>query len=211
LMQSHGCSITFSSTKPNVIVGPNGSGKTALMTALSLATLTHFIGTSTLERAYANHFDAQALWSKASSRDQDAQYLPGLSFDSDFGPAIFYRPHHIPGNDHHVSAAMMTGYFNEAREFGLKTRNKSSGQASLALLELARRTLRGEHTPSYATKDWPYGKDRTEITYGMYDPIGACRANVLIERYLNLRDATPVVLLDEPEQSLDALSHIALW
>jgi hypothetical protein len=143
LMQNHPKGILLSTEKPNVIVGPNGAGKSALLTALTLKTLCYFTSESALDNNYILGNDSVRFWTKERSWRRDYEYLPGLSCDFDNAPALYYRPGHIPGNDDSVTAAMMCGYFEEARNYGDAADEKSSGQQSQALLKKLREALSG--------------------------------------------------------------------
>lgn len=210
LMANHPDGISFSSEKPNVIVGPNGSGKSALLAALSLLTLSSQTGQSTFDGYYI-HGWRDELWKKGPYRCEPHEYLPGLDVVTDGGAALFYRPQHIPGNDHSVAAAMMTGYFEQAKAYGLATRSKSSGQQGQVLLERIIQVLRGLGTPTFLTNQWDHGVEVPRKLAGAEDP-RRHRADVLLQRLGgNEPGRMPVVLMDEPEQSLDALAEAQLW
>ena len=204
----------FSTEKPNVIVGPNGAGKSALLKALSLMTLSHQTGASSFDSKYVSHLDADNYWASHGYRwDHLYTFLPGLSVDTDYAPALYYRPGHVPGNQEMVSAAMMSGYFDEAREYGTLTRNRSSGQGCSALLARVIAVLEGDLSPmQYRYVNWRYGTRPVDLTRDRDASETQHRAEVLKQRYGNLpADVLPVILLDEPEQSLDAMAEMVLW
>ena len=212
IMQAHKGVVHFSTEKPNVIVGPNGSGKTALMTALSMSTLTHFTPQSTLDPAYVRGQDAESMWKDSSNHWEEATFLPGIDLDWDAAPGIFFRPGHIPGNDNSVAASMMCGYFDQARAYGNAVRNKSSGQAGQALLEVVHERLSGHSAPYYDQRPWSYGSVVEAVTHRSFDRKSRQRANAIISRYLGSEVKTrSIVLMDEPEQSLDAMAEMKLW
>lgn len=209
LMQNHGARVEFALDKPNVIVGPNGAGKSALVQALSLASLSWFSGVGSFDSNFTR--DADALWGESRWRDEPP-YLPGLEFDTDWAPSVFFRPGHIPGNDHSVTAAMMCGYFDEAKAYGQTVKAKSSGQAGAALLARVEAVLRGDVRPVYEQINWGDDLKIREFDHSRYVGPWELRANALIRRYAAVADdAIPVVLMDEPEQSLDARRELALW
>jgi predicted ATP-dependent endonuclease of OLD family len=219
LMQSHPKGISFSTTQPNVIVGPNGSGKSALLESLAIQTLSWFSGRSTLDDGYTVGRESDAMWHKERPYGSDFTFLKGLEITTDNAPALFYRPNHIPGNDDSVTAAMMCGYFEEAKAYGLKTRNKSSGQKSLAVLESVRDLLTAE-TPRLAVhyNNWRAGKEHKDLSVReagdwMNRPSDwNYRAEILKKSVADVApSAVPLVLMDEPEQSLDARAELALW
>lgn len=209
LMQNHLGRVSFSMAKPNVIVGPNGAGKSALVQALSIASLSWFTGVGSFDKNFTLNCDE--LWGERKWRE-DPEFLPGLDFDTDWAPSIFYRPGHIPGNDHSVTAAMMCGYFEEARAYGAKVKDKSSGQGSAALLERAQAVLRGEQRPQYEAHNWSAPLQVQKLDYSRFVGPWDERANALLRRYTAIKaEAVPVVLMDEPEQSLDAMRELSLW
>jgi energy-coupling factor transporter ATP-binding protein EcfA2 len=219
LMQSHPKGIKFSTTKPNVIVGPNGSGKSALLETLAIQTLSWFSGRSTLDDSYTVGRDSDAMWGKDRPYGNDFTFLKGLEVKTDNAPALFFRPNHIPGNDDNVATAMMCGYFDEAKAYGAMTRNKSSGQKSLAVLESVRALLTSQE-PQLAVgyNNWRAGKEPKDLSIreagdwmNRHSPWDY-KAEILKKRVADVQPgAVPVVLMDEPEQSLDARAELSLW
>lgn len=212
LMGSHPDGIRFSTEKPNVIVGPNGAGKSALMRSLALHTLSWFTGTSAFDSNYLDDYKVKNAWREVDSQRRYAHYeatgrwedlydyLGGLEVETDYAPALYYRPGHIPGNERMVSAAMMVGYFDEAKAYGRLTEKKSSGQQCLALLDRLREVLSGNTASlqAYAVQNGGLGK--------------GAKSKHLTEPRSNLpADAKPVLLMDEPEQSLDVKAELLLW
>lgn len=211
LMTAHPSGIEFSVAKPNVVVGPNGAGKSALMTALALLTLSYLTGESALDDGYTSHRN-EKLWNDDGySWAPHWKFLPGLTADTDRGPAMYFRPNHIPGNDHSVTAAMMCGYFEEARAYGRLTEKKSSGEKTRAVQEKILAVLQGlESIPGYRQSNWSFGL-RTMRVKGNAMPWDH-QAEVLKALYAKCpAEAKPVLLLDEPEQSLDAVAEAKLW
>jgi energy-coupling factor transporter ATP-binding protein EcfA2 len=215
LMQSHPDGIGFSTEKPNVIVGPNGAGKSALMKTLSLLTLSYQMGVSALEGKYLDELRSTPLWGHRGQRwNNDHVYLPGLEADSDFAPAIYYRPGHVPGNERMVTSAMMTGYFDEAKEYARLTDKKSSGQQCSALLSRVEAVLAGDVSTlkRYDTSRWGCGVKPSDLSKVRYPDDRAYRIEVFKARYgRQAEDVLPVLLMDEPEQSLDARSELEFW
>lgn len=205
--------LAFSTTRPNVIVGANGAGKTALLTLLSLQTLTHFTGETSLDSNFAVSRDADAWWSERTWRD-DPVFLPGAIFSTDNAPALFYRPSHVPGNDNSVAAAMMCGYFEKAKAHGMLIRKKSSGEATRALLDRVIDVLENRTTiEGYRPVNWRgFSLEPEDLASQSYVASWHYRAEVLKRRRASLGEKLhPLVLLDEPEQSLDATNTLRLW
>jgi len=214
LIKNHRKGILFSTDKPNVIVGPNGAGKSALMKALALHTLSYDIGTSNFDDHIVKGSDCDNYWSNESRWGTDFVYLKGFDCKSDFAPALYYRPGHIPGNDDSIAAAMMCGYFKEAKDYALLVDKKSSGQQSQSLLKKLLEHLSGKAKPlSFSYVNWSNGKepkviDRHRGWIGPWEH----QAEVLKKTYGHAaQDARPVMLMDEPEQSLDARAEALLW
>lgn len=213
LMKSHRKGLTFSNEKPNIVVGPNGAGKTALMTALSMLTLSHYYEESSLDDHYVRGRDSDNYWTKEGSAwSTDETFLQGLISDSDMAPALFYRPGHIPGNDSCVVNAMISGYMDIARDYGNSTDNLSSGQQSLVVLEKIRQVLQGKPpSKAHGFINWSSGEELRDMTNGRRSSCDF-RAEFLKQRYLNLGEhVKPMLLMDEPEQSLDAKAEALLW
>lgn len=212
LMVKRGGKVRFSSAKPNFLVGPNGSGKSALLNALSLRFLTHFTGKSQLDRKYISDSDAKDWWTAAARWSADPLWLQGLECQTDNAPALYFRPGHIPGNETSLTHALMCGYEKEARAHGKLVDGKSSGQQGQALLAQMMAALAGENLPTkYVPLNWEYGTEAIERKWGGYKPHGSEQAEVLKALYRPDAAAKPLLLMDEPEQSLDARAEAALW
>ncbi|MCC5610732.1 ATP-binding protein [Nostoc sp. CHAB 5834] len=213
LMQTVGGTVKFSTSKPNVIVGPNGVGKSALLKSLSLFTLTYYTGRSEFLDKFLGSIGNNKLWNDPGWR-REYIFLPGLEVKGDYAPALYYRPGHIPGNETSASHAMMCGFYEEARAFDAKTRHKSSGQKSNALLEDLLSAMRGELELKGIKKGraWRYGKMPLDLKPSRHNMPWDYQANVLWEHQPKEDEKpVPVVLMDEPEQSLDAVSELNLW
>jgi hypothetical protein len=216
LMVNHGGSLTFSTKKPNVIVGPNGAGKSALLTALSIRFLAYFTGISAFDKKYTSLESAsEAFWGPSAQswyggRDK---YLPGLDCDSDNAPVLYYRPNHLPGNERSIATAMMCGYFDEAKAYAHLTEKKSAGQAHLAVMARIMTALAGEGLPvRYGYDAWGFGPEPRELrlhAQGVYD--WDHQAEALKRLFSPAPKWRPMILMDEPEQSLDALAESSLW
>lgn len=221
LMSNHPDGVKFSTKKPNVIVGPNGAGKSALMKTLALSTLSNQTGQSALDGKYLE-YESETLWSNDWGYDCHKKYgkilkfLPGVSIASDNGPALYFRANHIPGNNDMIAEAMMCGYFEEAKAYGQATRQKSSGQKTQALLERIQRVLGGKDSvPDYSFQNWrmkgvPYSEEEINSRYWSGED-RVRQANYLMARVDAAKSAMPVILMDEPEQSLDARAEMVLW
>ena len=213
LMQNHPKGLKFSTTKPNVIVGPNGAGKSALLKTLSLYTLSFTTGESAFDNKYTVDHAADKYWVETSKWRNDFSYLPGLTIKGDMAPALYYRPGHIPGNELGVTHALMTGYETEARAYAKLVEKRSSGQKSQALLAKVENLLTGATTGlTYGFVNWRSGKAPRDLSARDMHPMPwDYKAEVLKKRLSEQEGTTPVVLMDEPEQSLDARAESALW
>lgn len=208
--QSRGLKLSLA--KPNVVIGPNGSGKTSLLTLLSLQTLTYFTGATALDDNYTRGLDADKWWSERTW-SRGPEFLPGAKFDTDNAPALFYRPGHLAGNEDNVATAMMVGYFEEARAFGNAVKARSSGQGCQALLSHIRSALGGPVSDlAYSFVNWSGGKALRDISSSGWVGPWDYRAEVLKARMLAVpASGIPMLILDEPEQSLDTRTELELW
>lgn len=100
LMQGRPRGISFSTRKPNVMVGQNGAGKSAVLTTLALQTLSYFIGVSAFDDRYTRGRDADSLWEKVREWGHEFKFLPGLECETDLGPALYFRPGTFPATSH---------------------------------------------------------------------------------------------------------------
>ncbi|MDO9177084.1 MAG: hypothetical protein Q7U16_01975 [Agitococcus sp.] len=205
--------INFSTTKPNVVVGPNGSGKSALLTALALYTLSYFTGASAFNDEYIDSTESNAFWQEISKWRNEYEYLPGLTITGDMPPTLYYRPSHIPGNECSITHAFMTGYSTQAREYDKLTRSKSSGQQGKALLQRIWTMVQSEQpTLGFEFINWRGTRHLQEVPeYGSRDS-RFVKNELLKQKYLAVPAmAAPLILLDEPEQSLDAKEEAIIW
>jgi hypothetical protein len=108
---------------------------------------------------------------------------------------------------------MMCGYSRQAREYGEMTDNKSSGQQSQALLARVQAALLGDLSGlCYGHVNWRFGKEPQEFQARTHYSDFEYQAEKLKHLYGSVAvDAKPVLLLDEPEQSLDAKAEAVLW
>jgi energy-coupling factor transporter ATP-binding protein EcfA2 len=223
LMLNHPEGITFSLDKPNVILGPMGSGKSAIMRALALHTLSYSVGESAFENMYVEkltHFDD--LWTDGGYKayDEDVgsgwKFLAGLTGDFDVAPAVFYRPGAIPGDRSDLNEAFCFGYSDLAWAHRDATEEKSTGQGNLALLQKFMAALEeGFPSKDYKFVNWDWGKTRKtrEQLRDRGNPMPwELQAEVLKARYLNVpKDVIPCAMADEPERSLDAKAQAQFW
>lgn len=212
-MQAHNNALAFSKEKPNVIVGPNGSGKSALLTALSMLTLTYYTDTSNFDRGYLAMQDADLFWLDPEPERwrRNITFLKGLSARSDMAPALYYRPNRLPGNEEGLTHSMCMGYSEQAHSMIAMVHNKSSGQRSQNVQVLLREVLQGKRL-KYTWNHWGARKVPLDIPPGVYTGDGDAKHNALLA-YFSTRneDGVHTILLDEPEQSLDARAEIELW
>jgi predicted ATPase len=224
LMKNHKKGVEFSLEKPNVIIGPMGAGKSAMMKTLALHTLSFTVGMSAFDDKYVeklSHIDD--LWKEGDSyKDYDEEagsrwkYLHGLAGEFDVAPAVFYRPGALPGDNSDLSYAFCDGYSEEVRSYDKLTKDKSSGQRNQALLQQFLSALEGKlPSKAYQFVNWSYGTaraSRDQMRARGHAMPWELQAEVLKARYLEAAEkGIPCVLADEPEQSLDAKGQAQLW
>lgn len=210
LMLNHPKGIKFSVDKPNVIVGPNGAGKSALLMALSLRTLTYYTDESCFDSKYPSGlYGMDKFFTETDRWKYEFEFLKGLTTETDWAPAMFYRPNRIPGNRNSIAESMMCGHFEEAKAFARLTEHKSSGQKSIAVMARLLNILSGAERPTYVGG---IRRDKKVIDRTIYTGNGDTVANAFIDAYKDASDeGLPLVIMDEPEQSLDALAELQLW
>lgn len=207
-------SIELSTEKPNLLVGPNGSGKSAFIKTLALRFLAYTTGFSAFDNAYTSSVsEIDGLWTEKSWRTW--AFMDGIECDTDNGPALYFRPGMIPGDNTSFTHAMMCGYSELARTFARRVEDKSSGQGVQAMLEHVIELLRGqiEHD-TYEQVNWSYGTKPVKLkdTASSWVSPSAYQAEVLKAMFGGSKaGTTPLVLLDEPEQSLDVHAQLQFW
>jgi len=213
LFKTHKGNFVFSTEKPNVIIGPNGAGKSALMKALALHTLSYYIGKSTFDSNFLKSTESEEYWTKTGNWSNEYTYLEGFDSNSDFGPALYYRPGHIPGNDDSITAAMMCGYFEQAKAYGQLVDQKSSGQQTKALLALILDYLSGKKTElGFDYVHWGFGREPVDLNKASWNGPWDYKAEIFKKLYGQPNaNAIPLILMDEPEQSLDLKAETLLW
>ena len=211
--------VRFAEDRPNIIVGPNGSGKSSLLDALSMLTLTYYMDVSTFDHHYLAMSDSDKFWHKPKDIEKmdwwqrhNNYYLTGLTYTGDLVPALYYRPNRLPGNEHDVAHAMCMGYSEPAREYGTLTRNKSSGQKSRAIQDRMLRALGGTEQIKFETYRFGNPDELIKIEPGVYVGEGPAKTNLFKTFYKDRKsDGRQLVIMDEPEQSLDLEAEINLW
>lgn len=205
--------IKLSTEKVNVIVGPNGSGKSSLLQMLGDRFFATTAGVTSADRNYCDRFDYPNLFTnKKVSYRNDQVFAEGLSFEGSLsGLAYYYHPEFKPGNYDMLTAAMMCGFSKEVEVYRAATRHKSSGQQKSALLNAILK-----HVTLFQSQNQVLNKNRWSgsLTASTEMPWNASESDVrrnIICQHLPTEFTEMLVLLDEPEQSLDTVSELRLW
>lgn len=212
LIRNYPDGIEFSTDRPNVLVGANGTGKSALLTTLAIRFLAYFTGESALDSHFVDGSGKSGSWWTQKERwRREYTFLEGLTCDTDNALAVYYRPRHVPGNEASSTHALMMGYATEARAYQAVTEKKSCGEANRARLEATLEVAAGLRKLTLRSVNWRYGLDPRDLSQKR-DWTGEpeYRAEVL-KALFSSPGALPHVMLDEPEQSLDALEEAKLW
>lgn len=214
LSKTLGGKAVFSTRKPNVVIGPNGSGKSALMTALALMTMSYYSGRTALDSNYVSGLEATGFWNLVgSSWERNYAFMSELKPSGGVPTAEFYRPGMLPGDDDSVAAAMMCGYWNEARRYGDLTKEKSSGEAASALLREMMDRISGADSSKMGVgrTNWKYSEEKPKRADGVFHESEYDKKALALAEYAKAMTSDSLFLMDEPEQSLDALSEARFW
>lgn len=216
LMQHMGGKVKFSESKPNVIVGPNGSGKSALMKTLALRHLAYLTGTSRFENKYVDKLGGiKELWTEEKKDwTRDWAFMAGLDINTDNAPCVYYRPGMIPGDSISYTHAMCSfdGYFDYAKDEAQAVDDKSSGQVCQVLLARVKAMLDGKLLPTtLETMGWSYGLKARKFEGSGRPMPWEEQAEELKRMFTGEKPGIQSILLDEPEQSLDAVGELKLW
>jgi hypothetical protein len=215
LMRSRAGTLTFSLERPNVVVGPNGSGKSALITALAIRYLTYFSDRSAFDRKYLLDVEARTWWSRGGTRGEEFVWLAGFDCETDNAPALYYRPGHVPGNEPTIADAMMGVYWEQAKAYARLVERKSAGEQNQAVLDSLLDAIDGRDLPKeYAYMNWEFGPSPADARrrHDLEDPPDMMpKARALEAALRPARGGVPLILMDEPEQSLDALAEARIW
>ena len=210
--KKHKGSFKFEPNKVNVLLGPNGSGKSTLLDILSLLTLAYEFGQSRPGKTYLEdeYWHADNQWAQW----EDEAYMAGVQWSEGFCPALSFKPHRIPGNERCITTAMMMGFFDEARSHADLVENKSTGQSVQAQIEQIRQHLRmqGELTVLNTSFFNLHPNQEKDLLEKPYQRSSNASRKMLLGRYVNARTSGhQLVLMDEPEQSLDLRTNLQFW
>lgn len=211
LFKRYGGVFSLEPTRVNVLVGPNGSGKSTLLDILSLLTLSIDFEQSRASKEYLK----DELWTNEDKWGSWAEerYLIGATLSEGFCPALSFKPHRIPGNERCVTTAMMVGYFEEAREYAAKTENKSTGQSVSAQLSTIRAFLQSQGELEVRNKE-AFGlpvSEKKRLVDSHYSRGCYNSRKFLLTQRIRWATGHRLVIMDEPEQSLDMRANLQLW
>jgi len=174
----------------NILLGPNGTGKSTIIKALARLTHCEQGGCPRLTETSIRHF------MKDRVRGGEDRPKTGLSLVSDGQPVHYFDPSVSPGL---VGGSFDYDFLDEAITLSLPSRKVSSGQVTMGklnrILRLARECGETVDIPTFHWNDiW---MDAVEVAVrGLKSQIPK---------------GQKTILLDEPGRSLDLLNQIQLW
>lgn len=198
LLTTHANKVSFSSDKVNVLIGPNGSGKSTLLRHLAVRYLCLDRGYTSIDRGlsdrtYEDYFSQKTRYDKST-------FMPGIEVDSAQCVAAYWAPGMKYGGWDMDTAAMMCGYGKEVKLRQVHTKHKSSGQGIHNQLSDIFDVLHGKRKVELRENiDWhlkEYQKDKLDAAVPLFK---------------NWDKNKTIVLLDEPEQSLDMSKEMEFW
>lgn len=198
--------IKFSDKKVNVIVGPNGCGKTTLVEYLRVFTFTKEFNISKATRKYLSE---RSYFDRPDDRNWGEKvFMPNVEIKTDFCKSFYYRPNYLPGDEHDLTHSLCMGY--DIKDIREKVDKKSSGQKSNAILNDAYEFIdKAKDHCKVIPFTLGYANNK-EIEQSYQWPGYEIRAiKSLLTKALPL--SKPTIIFDEPEQSLDLKSHIEFW
>lgn len=198
LLSKESNNVSFSEDKINVIIGPNGSGKSTLIKDLATRFFCLDRGYTSLdrdisERRYYHCFKKKwETWGDYIFMEDPKVFTSNCA-------AVYWHPGFKFGGWDMDTAAMMCGYSEEVRIRDKQIRNKSSGQGIYNQLDYIFEVLEGERELTVNIPEKPSFTEYKEKLEAITPLFTDCHKNKTI------------VLLDEPEQSLDAFKEVYFW
>ena len=203
LLKKHPNGLKFSKEKINILFCPNGAGKSSLLHAIAKRKLCCDVGyPTTNEREWGmRNLDKQWVKSSQDWWEKKEDYMPGITLHGDDNGSCFYfSQNFVPGGEFSLTHAMILGYSKEAKSLGKILDEKSSGQQTKGMFERFMAHVNdASHDQALAFE--PYCKD------SYFEQ----QERTIRELF---KDHTPnrkVVLLDEPECSLDLSNQLDVW
>jgi len=201
----------------NLVLGCNGAGKTAVLRYLAAMFSADCYGYSRLSKAVGEReaekfFPGVDRWDWEKSLVDVYPHLGvSLRAKSRVEGAFYWTPGFIPGYHSDLTHSLMCGYTEDSRRLHKLLEGKSSGQASMAVLDEVLGHLEGGTRPEgwrgmcSIPKDPSYCFERRQV-------LAAAHAKKLWNAGSEVvPGSTVVVILDEPDQSLDQVGQLEFW
>lgn len=199
LLQTHNNSISFCQDKINVVIGPNGSGKSTLLKDLAARYMAFDRGVTCLDTAILNRDIYKRLFTKKEGWYRSETFMRDIDVVSANCAACYWSPNFNFGGWEMLSAALMSGYYNEAKLRYRHTREKSSGEGIKNQLDHVMEIALTGQRIRVDIPEKPFGELLNE------------RLRLLKPLFKDTDKNKTIVLLDEPEQSLDILNEMKFW
>ncbi len=198
LLSKENNSVSFSEDKINVIIGPNGSGKSTLIKDLATRFFCLDRGYTSLDRDISERRYYRCFKKKWETWG-DYIFMEDPKVFTSNCTAVYWHPGFKFGGWEMDTAALMCGYDKEVNVRDKQTRNKSSGQGIYNQLDYIFEVLEEEREVKVEIPENPFYEPYKEKLAAITPLFTDCHKNKTI------------VLLDEPEQSLDAFKEVYFW
>lgn len=197
-------SIELSTTKPNILIGPNGSCKTTLLETLAMYTLCHDYGFTKLTDRSTRFCDE--LWQKEREEYywSEEHFMADVSIVGGMPFGTFISPDFKPCGALDWAHALCYGLGEDASDYFKKTDPVSSGQGMIAAIKGALALLKAKQIPKI---DMSYVE---ECRQEWRSQSHMAKRGIKLAEHIG-EPTTMIGLFDEPERCLDLKAQLKFW